>query len=140
MFDLDGHAALRPGGDMPGYESAWCADREAGPAAIVLMNGPLAPGISAYAVRLLRAAREQGALPPPPLSDPARIANAADYADFYRMGERTLALTAEGERLVLHHGAERVMLEQRGDDHFYVPHPRLCALLAAVWTEWRSGG
>jgi CubicO group peptidase (beta-lactamase class C family) len=129
LFDLDGHAALRHGGDMPGYESAWCADQEAGLAAIVLMNGPLAPGIPPYAVRLLRAAREQGALPPPPLPDPGRVTHAADYEGVYRAGDRTLTIAAEGEGLILHHGGACVALERRGDDGFYAPHPDFARFL-----------
>jgi len=129
MFDLDGHACLRHGGDMPGYESTWCADQDAGLAAIVLMNGPLAPGIPPYALTLLRAALEGRALPPPPLPDPARVPHAAGYAGLYHAGDRTLALTAEGERLILRHGEERVVLEGRGEDSFSVPHPDFARFL-----------
>ena len=57
---------------MPGYNSTWRADREAGLAAVALVNGPFPPGIPAYAVQLLRAASEQRALPAPALPDPAR--------------------------------------------------------------------
>ncbi len=129
MPEVDGHAYLMHGGSMPGYWSTWRADREAGLAAVVLMNGPFAPGISAYAVQLLRAVSEGRPLPAPSLPDPTRITHAADYAGLYRAGERTLTLAAEGERLILDHGGERVILEGRDEDSFYVPHPDFALFL-----------
>ena len=40
-----------------------------------------------------------------------------------RVGAKALTLVAEGERLTLHYGDERVVLERRGPDRFYVDHP-----------------
>ncbi len=129
MPEVDGHAYLMHGGAMPGYNSTWRADQEAGLAAVALVNGPFPPGIPAYAVQLLRAASERRALPAPALLDPARVAHAADYAGVYRADERTLTVAAEGERLILDHGGERVVLEGRGEDSFYVPHPDFALFL-----------
>ncbi len=129
MPEVDGHPYLMHGGMMPGYWSTWRADREAGLAAVVLMNGPFAPGISVYAVQLLRAALEGRALPAPSLPDPARIAHAADYAGVYRAGDRTLTVVAQGERLILDYEGERVVLEGRDDDSFYAPHPDFARFL-----------
>ena len=56
------------------------------------------------------------------MPDPTRLAHAADYAGSYTCGARTLTLSAEDSRLILQYSEERIALEQRGRDTFYVDH------------------
>jgi hypothetical protein len=46
-----------------------------------------------------------------------------------RADERTLTVASEGDRLILDHGGERVVLAGRGEDSFYVPHPDFARFL-----------
>jgi len=46
-----------------------------------------------------------------------------------RAGAKALTLVAEGDRLTLHYGDERVVLERRGPDRFYVDHPDFALFL-----------
>jgi hypothetical protein len=126
---MDGHWYLLHGGDLPGYNSTWRADVEAGVGAVALMNGPLAPGIPAYAVNLVRAALHGGELPASPACDPLTVEDAAAYAGTYRAGDRTLNLMVEDEHLILRHDGAAIALEQRDDDSFYIPHPDFARFL-----------
>jgi hypothetical protein len=66
-------------------------------------------------------------IPPAPealvLLDPERVPNAREYTGAYSTGGKSFRLAAEGERLVLHAGTDRVSLEGRGEDCFYALHP-----------------
>jgi D-alanyl-D-alanine carboxypeptidase len=121
----DDHTCISHGGGMVGYYAHILADMEAGLGVVVLTNGLGEPGtIAQFALQLLRAALGGHGLPPlPPVSDPTRTENAADYAGTYRAEARTLVLADEGERLVMRYGDERIPLEEREADCLYVPHP-----------------
>jgi CubicO group peptidase (beta-lactamase class C family) len=121
----EGQTVIGHGGGMVGYYSAIRADLDGGLGVVVLVNGPGEPGaIARYALRLLRAAHHGRALPAlPPAPEPARVENAPDYAGAYRSGEATFTLAAEGEQLVMRRGEDRVVLEKRGEDQFYLPVP-----------------
>jgi hypothetical protein len=111
---------------MVGYRSQILADMDDGLGVVVLINKqPEEPEEIAYfALQLLRAALHDGELPElPPVADPTRVGNAADYTGTYRAGGKTLTLAAEGEQLILCWGGRRIVLEQRGLDQFYVNHP-----------------
>jgi D-alanyl-D-alanine carboxypeptidase len=126
----NGWSILMHGGDMPGFLSSWRADTDNGLGAAVLMNGPFAPGVAIFALKLLRAAVRGEELPPlPDEADPTAVENAADYAGTYRAGERSFVLEAAGERLLLRHGADRVALEPQDDDSFLVDHPDFARFL-----------
>jgi hypothetical protein len=111
---------------MPGFVAAMQGDLDHGLGVVVLMNGPGAPNrLARHALRLLGAARQgQEPAPLPPVDDPTRIPNAADYAGTYTSGERTLTLVADGEHLVLLQDGVRLTLDASYDeDTFQVPHP-----------------
>jgi hypothetical protein len=80
-----------------------------------------------FAIQLMRASRKGAALPAMPETDsPDRVANAAEYAGSYRGDRGLLEVVADGERLFLLRGAERVPLERLSDaDHFLARHPEL---------------
>jgi hypothetical protein len=75
--------------------------------------------------------------------DPTRIENAAEYAGTYQPcressgqpDSRVLTLVAEGERLTLSYGGERIALERRGPDRFYVDHPEFALFLLRFGRE-----
>ncbi len=52
-----------------------------------------------------------------------------------RVGAKTFTLVAEGERLMLRYDDERVVLEQRGPDRFYVDHPDFALFLLRFGRE-----
>jgi CubicO group peptidase (beta-lactamase class C family) len=130
--ERDGHTVIGHGGGMVGYRSQILADMDDGLGVVVLINKqPEEPEEVAYfALQLLRAALHDGELPElPPVADPTRVENAADYTGTYRAGGKTLTLAAEGEQLILCCGGRRIVLEQRGPDQFYVNHPDFALFL-----------
>ena len=50
-------------------------------------------------------------------------------------GAGVLSLVAEGEGLILGYGDERIVLERRGDDRFYVEHPDFALYLLRFGRE-----
>ena len=154
--ERDGHTYVGHGGGMIGYRSQILADMDDGLGVVVLINKqPEEPKEVAYfALSLLRAALHDRELPElPPVTDPTRVENAADYAGTYRAcpehsrracsepcpersrrdsrraSSKTLTLAAEGERLILRRGGRRIVLEQCGPDQFYVNHPDFALFL-----------
>ncbi len=138
--ESDGHTYIEHGGGMVGYYSYVMADMDDGLGVVVLMNGPggrCDEEIAKFALKLLRAPLHDQELPPMPAIDPATVENAAEYAGTYRaFAERSrgavpkmLTLVAEGERLMLRYGDERIGLERRGPDRFYVDHPDFALFL-----------
>ncbi len=127
----EGHMVIGHSGGMVGYYSSMLADMDEGLGVIVLINGPGKPtDIARFALRLLRAARHGQPLPSLPLlPDPTRIQNAAEYCGTYRSEGESFALTDEDGQLILHYRGERVPLEQRGTDCFYVAHPHFAHFL-----------
>ena len=120
---IDGHTHLLHGGSMPGYMAAMIADTDHGLGAVVLVNGSTDPaGMAVFSLKLLRAALN-GEEPPafPPLTDPSSVDNAQEYAGTFE-GDQFLTLLAREDKLILQHNGERVALEPRGPDTFYVPH------------------
>ncbi|MFQ5886160.1 MAG: hypothetical protein ACE5II_02875, partial [Anaerolineae bacterium] len=130
------------------------ADMDDGLGVVVLMNGPGGQSdeeIANLALKLLRAALRDQELPPVPPVDPTKVENAAEYAGTYRAlpacPERSrgkhrrrasagaLTLVAEGERLILRYGDERVVLERRGPDRFYVDHSDFALFLLGFGRE-----
>jgi hypothetical protein len=58
--------------------------------------------------------------------DPTRVENAADFVGTYRRECRTLTFALEGGKLVLDpQKGTSVVLEKRGEDAFFAPHPDL---------------
>jgi len=127
----DGHTYIGHGGGMVGYSAFIMMDMDEGLGAVVLTNGLGNPGqVVLYALKLLRAAldgQELPELPSPP--DPTKIKNAADYAGTYQNDTKSFTLVAEGKKLILNYGDERIALEQHIPDNFYVNHPDLLHFL-----------
>jgi CubicO group peptidase (beta-lactamase class C family) len=155
----DGHTTIGHGGGMIGYYSHILADMDDGLGVIVLMNGPGGQSdeeIANLTLKLLSAALHDQELPPVPPTDPTRIENGAEYVGTYRAcpepphssppvggkkggrrkaGAKTFTLVAEGERLILRYGDERIALERRGPDRFYVDHPDFALFLLRFGRE-----
>jgi hypothetical protein len=122
-FEVDDCAYLGHAGDMPGYEAYLWLDEDHGLGMVMLAAQPYPSGLSWPVLQALRAAYLDQPAPDLSLPDPTRIESASEYAGFYQAGERELALFAEKEQLVLEYAGERIVLEQRGADRFYVNHP-----------------
>jgi CubicO group peptidase (beta-lactamase class C family) len=151
--ETDGHTTIGHGGGMIGYYAHILADMDDGLGIVVLMNGPggrIDEEIAAFGLELLRAALRDQELPEMPAADPGKIENAAEYAGTYqagpalrqspqpqggRVGSEPLTLVAEDERLVLQHCDERVALERRGPDCFFVDHPDFALFLLRFGRE-----
>jgi len=152
--ESDGHTYIGHGGGMIGYYSYILADMDDGLGVVVLMNGPGGQSdeeIANLALKLLRTTLHTQELPPVPPTDPTNVENSADYAGAYRAcpacpegsrgkhgreaGAKPFTLVAEGERLMLRYGDERVVLERRGPDRFYVDHPDFALFLLRLGRE-----
>lgn len=125
-----GNTLLRHTGGMVAFSSAMYADVTDGFAVFASVNARLGGyrpvAVTRYALDLLSAAANTKELPPQPAPPPApdKIKNAADYAGtFTTPNGRKLALTNEGQQLILLHNNQRIVLEAAGQDHFIVKHP-----------------
>ncbi len=120
-----GHTLIGHSGGMVGYTALIVADVDQGFGAVILLNGRgdrLEAGL--HAIEALEAEASGEPLPPVPAGpDPTRIDDAADYAGSYRSGDRSLAFTAEADRLILEWNGERLLLERTQGDSFLAPHP-----------------
>jgi D-alanyl-D-alanine carboxypeptidase len=152
--ESDSHTTIGHGGGMVGYYSYMLADMDDGLGVVVLMNGPGGQSdeeIANLALKLLRAALHDQELPPVPPTDPTKIENGAEYAGTYRAcpacpersrgkhgrkaGAQPFTLVAEGGRLMLRYGDERIVLERRGPDRFHVDHPGFALFLLRLGRE-----
>jgi hypothetical protein len=82
--------------------------------------------VTKYAVELFNASLAAKSLPDPPAPplSPDEVKNAADYAGTYTtLDGKKLEFVTEGEKLILVHGNQRVVLERAGNDVFIVKHP-----------------
>lgn len=131
LFDDDGFRHAGHGGDIPGYESYLWLDLDNGLGTVVMMTQPYTPRASFLALEFFRAAYLGENLPDSPLPDFTHISSANELAGRYTRlageGSPYLHLEAEGSHLYLYcagqDGFERVALEERGTDSFYVNHP-----------------
>jgi D-alanyl-D-alanine carboxypeptidase len=127
---LDGNRLLRHTGGMVSFMSSLMVDIDEGVGGFASINaqqGYRPNPVVRFAIQLMRASRKGAALPAMPETDsPDRVANAAEYAGSYRGDRGLLEVVADGERLFLLRGAERVPLERLSDaDHFLARHPEL---------------
>ena len=124
---VDGRRYIGHGGGNAGFRSAMVVDMEAGVGVILLTNrmgetDPLVE-VAQRALTAACAALDGREMPDPPgLADPARVPDAGQYAGTYHSETRTLTVVDGNERLLLRHGGESIVLEQRAGDSFYVPH------------------
>jgi len=113
---LDGHRRLRHTGGMVSFASALEVDLDSGVgvfASVNSMQGYRPRPVAEYALRLLRACRDEAALPAvPPAHPPLEVEKPHDYAGRYNAADgRALEVVAEGDRLNLVHAGARVPME-----------------------------
>ena len=130
ISQIGGHTRLRHTGGMVAFSSSIDSDLTAGIGAFASVNANLEGyrpvAVTKYAVELLNASLKGIALPDPPATPPApeRIANASDYAGtFTSSDDSKLVIEAAGDKLVLNHKRQRIVLERAGKDLFLVRHP-----------------
>ncbi len=129
--DVDGHVYLGHGGSTTGFVSAMIADMDEGIGVIILVNRISASGSygpSQMALEILGMLRAGGQSPgespgTAPSADASQVQNATDYAGTYTSQDGRMEVSASGGRLVLQWKGVEVVLERRGADSFYVPHP-----------------
>lgn len=127
---VDGVACLHHTGGMMAFSSSFHADAAAGVACFASVNarnaGYRPRATTAYAIRLMRAARAGAPLPaaPDPLA-PYRVRNAAAFLGTYRGADLTLTLseTPDGLRLDSARGVGRI--RPAGPDRLVTDHPAL---------------
>ena len=126
----DGRALLRHTGGMVAFSSAMHVDLTSGIGAFASVNANLAgyrPNVVAkYALDLLRATIDGRPLPKAPSTNttPDKIPNAVDFAGTFTSNDGTkLLLIADGSKLWLAVGNQRVALESAGPNRFFVKHP-----------------
>jgi CubicO group peptidase (beta-lactamase class C family) len=140
IFRSDSHTYIGHGGGMVGYYAYILVDMDDGLGIVVLLNGPGGRSdeeIAMFGLKLLGAALHDQELPDVPPADLGKIENAAEYSGTYRaypehgrkVGSEPLTLVAEEERLMLRYDDERVTLERRGPNSFYVDHPDFALFL-----------
>jgi hypothetical protein len=131
---------------MVGYYAYIMFDKEDGLGVAVLVSGPGGRSdeeIANYALDLARTALHDHELPcvPPPVQ--IKIKNVAEYGGTYRIfpenkhmiDAREFTLEAEGEQLILCHDNQRIELEARGHDRFYVNHSDFALFLLRFGRE-----
>ena len=125
IHNYEGLHHIGHGGRMPGYEARMVIDMENRIGVILLSSRPSTTAIAWKLMSLWRAIylgrpTERIDVSAP---DPLQVENATEYAGIYRCGNKQLHLAAEGEHLVLWLAGERIVLEKRGRDAFYIAHP-----------------
>ena len=131
LADVECHAYLGHGGSSTGFVSGMVVDLDEGIGAVVLINGWVrsygAIDMAMHIVRLLRAGLQREDMPSiPPAADPEWVSNPGDYAGTYKSATDDLVVTVlQGDRLNLNWRGEDVVLQRRGQDTFFVPHPGL---------------
>ncbi len=130
VSEVEGRTLLRHTGGMVAFSSAMHVDVTSGIGAFASVNANLAgyrPNVVAkYALDLLRATMDGKDLASAPSTStfPDQVPNAADFAGTFTSVDGTkLMLTAEGGKLRLTVGTQKVALERAGGDRFIVKHP-----------------
>ncbi len=137
VFDSGGDHLVGHTGGISGYTACMQMNLTRGYGVVAMSNlveAPLHPcAIVLYAMRVLRAQSAGDPLPPPPVApDPAHVADAADYAGTYNApGGAALTVAAEGDRLTLVDGGDRIALYPRAPDLFWADDPRFATYLVA---------
>jgi hypothetical protein len=117
---------LEHSGGMVGFGAYLQADRTNRLGAVVLANGPADKRrVAEYGLAVARATMANETLPgPPEIADLTRIENAKEYAySFSGASEGFLRFVERCSKLFLEQNGELVLLEWRGKDTFYTPHP-----------------
>jgi D-alanyl-D-alanine carboxypeptidase len=125
---IEGRSYLGHGGGMVGYASAMVGEPETGFGAVVMTNcidwEDWTITLARDTLGWLRSEAEGRPLPPPePAPDPLLVERADDYAARYHGPRGTLDVMADGSRLFVEHGGDRIRLARRPDDRFLAEHP-----------------
>ena len=130
ISEVEGRTLLRHTGGMVAFSSVMDVDVTSGLGAFASVNANLAGyrpiAVAKYALDLLRATVNGKDLPSAPGTStlPDQVPNAADFAGTFNSTDGTkLILAAEGDKLWLTTGTQRVALERAGGDRFIVKHP-----------------
>jgi CubicO group peptidase (beta-lactamase class C family) len=124
---IDDHPVIRHTGGMVSFMSAMHVDLEDGIGAFASINaqqGYRPNPVSTFAIRAIRAAKANKPMPElPPANPPAKIADAKDLAGVYTAADGAkIEFVAEGEKLFLLHGKERLPVELASGAP-YAQHP-----------------
>ncbi len=127
---VDGDPCLHHTGGMMSFSSSFHADPAAGVACFASVNARLGSyrprRTTAYAIRLLRAARLGQSLPPPP--DPLapwRIKDAPAYVGSFHTEETEVAVTLSPQEVRVTSGGASGRLMAIGKDRLATDHPAL---------------
>ena len=122
--EVQGHGYIGHSGGMTGYSTRMEGDLNSGLGVVALENAPLGPeDIASFALQAVRAAQEGRPLPPLPQEVPV-IKDAGDYAGTYAAaGGRRFVVTNDGGQLALAYKGQKIILQPRGTDSFFVNHP-----------------
>jgi D-alanyl-D-alanine carboxypeptidase len=136
--EVEGHTTIGHDGQMVGYVSSMIGDIHDGVGVVVLANGPGVPRrIAQYALKLWRAALGPEELPSVPASEiPTKVPDAADFEGTFASADGLLVrFVAKGGALQLVHRKQRIALERRGSDTFFVPHADFAMFLLSFGRE-----
>jgi hypothetical protein len=137
VFDARGDHVIGHTGGVSGYTACMQMNLTRGFGVVAMANlveAPLHPcAIVLYAMDVLRAQSAGEPLPPAPTPpDPARVADASAYSGTYAMhGGGALSVVADGDRLFLVDGGDRIALYPRGPDVFWADDARFATFLIA---------
>jgi D-alanyl-D-alanine carboxypeptidase len=137
VFDSQGDRSIGHTGGVSGYTACMQMNLTRGFGVVAMANlveAPLHPcAIVLYAMRVLRAQSAGEPLPAPPVPpDPAHVAVAGAYDGTYTAPDGSvLNVAAEGDRLFLVDGGDRIALYPRGPDLFWADDPRFATFLVA---------
>jgi hypothetical protein len=127
---LDGHRRLKHTGGMVSFVSSLQVDLDSGFGAFTSVNtqqGYRPNAVSQYALRLLRAQQESGALPPvPPPQEEAPLTNAEGYTGIFLSPDGArFEVRSEGHQLFTLVNGASVALQPTEPDVFVADHPEL---------------
>ena len=126
MRQYDGFRHFGHGGGTPGFAARLIVDADNGLGLALLSTTPSQPDAAWAILSLYRCAILGQPLDAVDLAlpDPTTAPNATDYAGTYHAADgASLTVIAAEERLYLSAGEAQELLENRGEDCFYAPHP-----------------
>lgn len=122
--EVEGHRYIGHSGGMIGYSSRLEGDLDNGLGVVALENAPLGPDdITSFTLKVVRAAQEGSALPQLP-EEPPVVPGAGEYAGTYTATDgRSFVVNNIGGQLSLDYRGQKVTLQPRGQDAFFVANP-----------------
>jgi D-alanyl-D-alanine carboxypeptidase len=120
---------IRHGGSMPGFGATMLGDLDAGLGVAVAVNASDERDMTEEVAAAILGLYRNGAQPS--VADPLTVEGAADFAGIYVGDAGRLAVTAEGDRLLL----DGLPLEPRRGDRFFADRPDLALFLLGFRRE-----